>query len=160
MSYVHENNQNNIEYEKLSCSRPHCAIRSHNHEIVERLDTQTFAEFLNYLPHFWTISRRYNLEDKKLIKTYKYFAYSDNIKKEEFLEVITSMADKIINENKDIELKKLQILYLYSILATKNINKIVKAYPKLISAVKDAFSRMLIESKDELFIEQMVKIDV
>jgi len=54
---------------------------------------QTFAEFLNYLPYFWTISRRYNLDDKNLIKTYKYFAYSDNIKKEEFLEVIKCMGD-------------------------------------------------------------------
>jgi hypothetical protein len=149
-------NMDDIEYLNMDkkCTRPHCAIRSHNHEIRG----QTFAEFLNYLPHFWTISRRYNLDDKKLIKTYKYFEHSDNIKMEEFLEVIKVMADAINNENKDIELKKLQILYLYSILSTKNINEIVKEYPKLIYAVKDAFNRILIESKDELFIEQMVKL--
>jgi hypothetical protein len=146
--------ENIIEYEKLSCSRPHCAIRSHNH--VE--DARTFAEFLNYLPHFWTISRRYNLDNKKLIKTYKYFDYSDNVSKEEIIEFIKDILDKINNETKDIELKKLRILYLYSILSTRNPNKIIKQSPKLFSAVNDAFNRAIIGLKDELFSEQMAKI--
>ena len=146
--------ENIIEYEKLSCSRPHCAIRSHNH--VE--NTQTLAEFLNYLPHFWTISRRYNLDNKNLIKTYKYFAYSDKVNKEEIVEFIKDMLDKINNEHKDIELKKLRVLYLYSILSTRNPNKFIKQCPKLFSAVSIGFSRAIIGAEDELFSEQMAKI--
>ena len=146
--------ENIIEYEKLSCSRPHCAIRSHNH--VE--DTRTFAEFLNYLPHFWTISRRYDLDNKNLIKTYKYFSYSDNVSKEEIIEFIKDILDKINNETKDVELKKLRVLYLYSMLSTRNLNKIIKQSPKLFSAVNDAFNRAIIGAEDELFSEQMAKI--
>lgn len=146
--------ENIVEYEKLSCSRPHCAIRSHNH--IE--DTRTFAEFLNYLPHFWTISRRYDLDNKNLIKTYKYFDYSDNVSKDEIVRFIKDILDKINNETKDIELKKLRVLYLYSILSTRNSNKIIKQSPKLFSAVNEAFSRAIIGAEDELFSEQMAKI--
>ena len=151
MSYVKGNIN---EYEKLSCSRSHCAIRSHNH--VE--DTRTFAEFLNYLPHFWTISRRYKLDNKNLIKTYKYFAYSDNVSKDEIKEFIKDISDKINNETKDIELKKLRVLYLYSILSTRNPNKFIRQFPELFSAVNNAFSRVILDAKDDLFSEQMAKI--
>jgi len=151
MSYIQENN---IEYETLSCSRPHCAIRCHNHDIK---GTQTFAEFLNYLPHFWTISRRYNLDDKNLIKTYKYFS-SNKASKGEIITFIKDILSKINNETKDIELKKIQVLYLYSMLYTPDLNKFIKQSEKLFLAVKDAFSRAIIDVKDELFSEQMAKI--
>jgi hypothetical protein len=136
------------------CIRPHCAIRSHNHERM------TFAKYHNYLPKFCDIANRYSLDDKDLIK--KYVSLTDcTIEKSQMncVQMFRDMLSDIEAEIKGSELKKLRILYLFTIISSPVGTLLRIKNPKLADIIDETYQRLLIEGKnDKEFITQIVFI--
>jgi len=143
--------QNKVDTEYLNieriCTRPHCAIRSHDHY------HKTFAEYLNYSQHFCDVSKKYNLNDKDFINIYK--SYKNNIVKS--VAIIRDFLISIETE-KDIELKKLKVLYIFSLVETSGFQRLTEKNKVLYDSIRECYNRILNETKDELFIEQLLRI--
>jgi len=138
-----------------SCIRPHCAIRSHNHDLSE--NTLTFAKLHNYLPKFCDIADRYPLNNKELINNYNFLlkSYDENTKRE-YLDIFINLL-KSIDEETILELKRLRILYLFTMVSTPSAMLLRIINPELAEAIRSSYYRMLREAyDDEDFITQII----
>lgn len=132
----------------LTCTRPHCAIRSHKHSV-------TFADFLELDEHYRILAR--SVKDNN-IENYKILSgglskYNFTICKDVLVEMLKSF-----EHEKNLELKKLKTLYVFSMCRTLHIIKLmsVKIFR---DSVHDAYNRVLKEGEnDKLFVSEMKKL--
>lgn len=133
-----------------TCIRPHCAIRSHRHG--------EFAKSLRYLPKFCEIALRYPINDRELIDNYDFLLdlsnlYSDKTK---CLDIFRNMLISIEKE-KNFELKKLKVLYLFTMVSTPICRILKRENVIFANAVTDAYYRALQQcSDDNDFVTQMI----
>jgi hypothetical protein len=144
-----------LNNKEKDCTRIHCAIRSHNHSYNDK----TFAEYLGYLPYFCDMSKKYKLNDREMIENY--ISLSDSFNSEfnnhKCVNIITNMISNIEAEKTDKDLKKLRILYLFSIVSTPVAKGIIKKKVSLAEAVKNSYDRMLTQAYDDVnFVNQII----
>jgi len=138
------------------CTRPHCAIRSHKHEV-------TFADFLELDEHYRKIARSFKDDtSEKFIENYKIL--SDNLSKydrQTCRRILLDMLRFFESTNSvDFEFKKLAALYVFSICRTIHVIKSMHTEkPELREAIYGAYYRMLEGGgNDERFVSQMDKL--
>ncbi len=134
-----------------ACVRPNCAIRSHGHELSDL----NFARLHKYLPKFCDIADRYPLNNKELHDNYNYLLKSERLDKK-CVEILRDMLIPLETE-KNFELKKLRVLYVFSMCSTPVLSSVRIVSPKLADAIKSAYYRMLRQCyDDEEFITQII----
>lgn len=135
------------------CTRPHCAIRSHNHDF-------TFADFLMLDEKYSKIAR--SLKDVDIIKNYKILSgslelYDRRVCYESLVELL-----KYFESVKNLDLKKLAALYVFSICKTGHIIKFMQTEKsQLRNEMINAYNRVLREAErdgDRLFVSEMKKL--
>jgi hypothetical protein len=138
------------------CTRSHCAIRSHNHEV-------TFADFLELDEHYREIARSFKDDtSEKHIENYKIL--SDNLSKYDrrtCYDILLGMVRFFESTNSvDLDLKKLAALYVFSMCRTIHIIKFIHTEKSTLKeAVYAAYYRMLRDTKnDERFVSEMEKL--
>lgn len=134
-----------------NCTRPHCAIRSHNHEV-------TFADFLELDDYYRNISRSFINDDKKNIDNYKLL--SDNLSKynsRTCLRILKEMVDYVNNEQ-NLDFRKLKALYIFSTCRTLHMIKFIHTEKsKLKESIYGAYDRLL-KVDDQRFVLEMEKL--
>ena len=139
------------------CFRPHCAIRSHKHEV-------TFADFLELDEHYREIARSFKDDtSEKFIENYKIL--SDNLSKynrHTCHRILLEMV-KFFESSKgmlDFEFRKLAVLYVFSMCRTIHMIKFMHTEKSALKeAVYRAYNRMLEGGgNDERFVSQMDKL--
>ena len=139
------------------CFRPHCAIRSHKHEV-------TFADFLELDEHYRNIARSFKDDtSEKFIENYKIL--SDNLSKynrHTCHRILLGMV-KFFESSKgmlDFEFRKLALLYVFSMCRTIHMIKFMHTEKSVLKdAVYGAYYRMLEGGgNDELFVSEMEKL--
>ena len=139
---------------KIECFRPHCAIRSHYHELLKPL---TFAEKLGYLPKFCDVANKYFLNNEKLFEDYDFLIKPECLLEEKkCVNIIFNML-RLVNKEKNEELKKLRILYLFTMVSTPFwiYTTYVNKSHRLLYSIKDAYHRML-KCDDVEFVDQIL----
>lgn len=141
----------------IECPRPHCAIRSHRHELLKT--PPTFAEKLGYLPQFCDVAKKYSLNNEQLFEDYNFLIHkSCLLKGNRCVSIILKML-RLIHDEENVELRKLRIMYLFTMVATPfwihaaNGNR----HQRLLDAIQGAYNRVL-ECDDVDFVGQIVII--
>lgn len=139
------------------CTRPHCAIRSHHHHDLRSYETgYTFAKLFKYLPKLCDIATCYPLNDKELIDNYNFLLDSTHydLDKLKCVNIFFNMLNSVNNEM-NLELKKLLILYLFTMISTP-VGRILRIERANISeAIHSAYYRML-SCDDDYFKTQII----
>jgi len=137
------------------CSRPHCAIRSHHHTLQK---LETFAQKLKYPPKFCDISTRCPINDKDLIDDYNFLLDDSNYCKSSESRSCGGIFLKMLNfieKELDLDLRKLLILYLFTMLNTPFGRKLKASRLDAEYAITEAYNRALL-SEDNIFVNQMI----
>ena len=138
-----------------TCSRPHCAIRSHKHEDDIAVAPITFAKYHNYLPKFCDIAERHVLNNQELIDNYIYLT-NDVVPYKNLSQIIKNMLDDFYKEQ-NYEVRKLKALYVYTMISSPAIVRLRKTYLRLDEVIDGTYNRMLLEGKnDKDFINQLI----
>jgi hypothetical protein len=181
-----------------TCVRPHCAIRSHNHEhelqgpelqhsespqtnnCYEVHDHElqapefpktscTFAELLGYSQHFCDIALKTNYyDDKFLIDDYNFLFIGpdtncSNCSTYSYKKFICTKILKPLMIKTDsstvLDIKKLGILYIFSMLRTPIGQSVLKSHKLFNKTVNEKYKQFLDEAKYDLhFVEQLTKL--
>ena len=138
------------------CFRPHCAIRSHNHDF-------TFADFLELDEHYRKIARSFKDDtSEKHIENYKIL--SDNLSKYDrrtCWHILLSMVKFFESTSRmDFEFRKLAALYVFSMCRTIHAIKFMHTEKSTLKeAVYGAYYRVIKEGNDdERFVSEMEKL--
>lgn len=135
------------------CIRPHCAIRSHKHDF-------TFADFLMLDEKYRKIAR--SLKDVENIKNYKILSGSLELYDRHICCEILFELLKYFESIKNLDLKKLVALYVFSICKTGHVVKFMQTEnSKLRNEMINAYNRLLRDSErdgDRLFVSEMKKL--
>ena len=140
------------------CTRPHCAIRSHHHNLHHYPSESgyTFAKLFKYLPKICDIALCYPLNNQELIDNYNFLLYSNryDMDKMKCINIFDNML-KSINKETNLELKKLLILYLFTMISTP-VGRILRIKRADVSeAIHSAYYRML-SCDDDYFKTQII----
>jgi hypothetical protein len=114
------------------CLRPHCAIRSHHHDI-------TFADFLQLSPHNCELAKTIKVNDNKgFIDDFMFLSASwpGNSEIKKCVSIIRNRIAEIENE-KCLISKRLRIIYLFSLVETRKIKILRKMYNILDETIKN-----------------------
>jgi len=149
--------KNHTTYIMQTCYRPHCAIRSHNHNF-------TFADFLELDDYYRNVAHSFKNDiSEKNIDNYEIL--SDNLSKynRHTCCLILKKTLDFFNEVKcmqDLELKKLGALYVFSMCRTIHITKFMHTENSTIKeAIYGAYDRILKEGyNDKRFVSEMEKL--
>jgi hypothetical protein len=144
---------------RTTCIRPHCAIRSHDHDKESEI---TFADFLEFGSIYRSVSHRcYNEKDKEYIDNYKLFStvyiYYTESSRYKMCEVIKKMLLDFENE-KCLEFRKLRILYVFAICNTIFVRYHRNRYSPLEKIIQKKFHELINATNDQYFIDEMFKI--
>jgi hypothetical protein len=132
-----------------NCTRPHCSIRSHLHG--------EFAKSLGYLPKFCDIAMCHRLNDKELMHNYTFLNDQSNVysNRKRCIEIFRNMLFSINTEN-NFELKKLKVLYLFTMASTPVCRLLKRENLRFAESVRNAYYRALDECHDDDFVNQMI----
>ena len=133
-----------------TCTRTHCAIRSHRHG--------DFAKSLGYLPKFCDIAICNRLNDKELLDNYIFLTDQKNVysERKKCLKIFRDMLCSIDQESSK-ELKKLKILYLFTMVSTPVCRYFKRENAVFAEAVNAAYYRALVQcNDDDDFVNQMI----
>jgi hypothetical protein len=114
------------------CVRPHCAIRSHHHDI-------TFADFLKLSPYHCDLAKtKTSIDNKGFIDDFMFLSasWSGNTEIKKCVSIIRNRIAEIENE-KCLISKRLRIIYLFSLVETHKIKIIRKMYNILDETIKN-----------------------
>ena len=138
-----------------SCTRPHCAIRSHKHDF-------TFADFLMLDQKYRAIAQSLDNTSVKNIKNYKILSGSLELYDRRVCYEILVELLKYFESVKNLDLKKLAALYVFSICKTGHIIKFMQTEKsQLRNEMINAYNRVLREAErdgDRLFVSEMKKL--
>jgi hypothetical protein len=133
----------------FTCTRPHCAIRSHKHF--------TFADFLELDEHYRIIARSVkddNIENYKILsdKLSKYNGHT-------CVRILNNMLICVEHE-KNLEMRKLKALYVFSMCRTLHFIKLIRTETPIVrDSIHDAYNRLLKQAEnDKLFVSEMEKL--
>ena len=133
-----------------NCTRPLCSIRSHLHG--------EFAKSLGYLPRFCDTAMRHRLNDKELMHNYTFLNDQSNVysNRKKCIEIFRNMLFSINTEN-NYELKKLKVLYLFTMVSTPVCRLLKRENAVFSEAVLEAYYRALGQCQDDIdFANQMI----
>ena len=140
------------------CTRPHCSIRSHHHDF-------TFADFLQLNDHYRKIARSLKDVDNtsgKNIRNYQNLSSSLLVHNERACYDILMELLKFQEKAKNLDLRKLGALYVFSMCKTRHIINFVESKkPILKNVMYDAYNRILKEAEltgDILFVSEIKKL--
>jgi len=143
-----------------TCTRPHCAIRSHNHDF-------TFADFLMLDEKYRAIAQSFKDVDNtstniKNIKNYKILSGNLELYNRSFCYDTLVELLNYFDSTKNLDLKKLAALYVFAICKTAHIIKFINTEkPKLKNEIINAYNRVLREAEiggDIVFVREMKRL--